>query len=135
MEQKNIEMIGGGLVCDNENCDFEDMSIKQSDYKDWVNKPCPKCGENLLTEEDFINSEKMQLAVNFMNSLSQDEINEFADCIDIEALKETPFLKDAGGLELLSSEGKVSMTVKTHKEIKAVELKLLSDGSGSKHSI
>ena len=127
MEQQNIEMIGGGLVCDNEKCDYEDMSIKQSDYKDWVNKPCPKCGENLLTEEDFINAEKMQLAVNFMNSLSQDEINDFADAIDIEALKETPFLKDAGGLELLSSEGKVSMTVKTHKEIKAVELKMSPD--------
>lgn len=124
-------MIGGGLVCDNENCDFEDMSIKQSDYKDWVDKPCPKCGENLLTEEDFINAERMQLAVELMNSLSEDEINELANSIDIEALKQTEFLKDAGGLELLSSEGKVSMTVKTHKEIKAVELKLSSDGSGS----
>ncbi len=123
MENKNIEMIEGGLVCDNENCDFEDMTIKQSDYKDWVNKPCPKCGENLLTEEDFINSEKLQLIVDSVNALTEDEINMLTSGIDVEMLKELPFFKDCIGLESLSSEDEVSMTVKTHKEIKAVEIK------------
>ena len=33
------------------------------------------------------------------------------------------FLKDAEGLELLSSKGKIAMTVSTHKEIKAVQFK------------
>ena len=42
-----------GLKCDNPDCDYVNMDIKVEDYKKWVNKPCPKCGENLLTEDDY----------------------------------------------------------------------------------
>ena len=42
-----------GIKCDNNECDYEDMSVDPADYPNWVNKPCPKCGSNLLTEEDF----------------------------------------------------------------------------------
>ena len=45
-----------GIKCDNPNCDFEDMNVSSSDYDKWVNKPCPKCGQNLLTEEDYRNT-------------------------------------------------------------------------------
>lgn len=50
-----IEVNIGGLQCDNPKCDYNDMSIKVEDYKDWVNKPCPKCGAILLTENDYKN--------------------------------------------------------------------------------
>lgn len=49
----NCGITGGGLKCDNPSCDFVDMSIEIGDYDNWVNKPCPKCGESLLTEEDY----------------------------------------------------------------------------------
>ena len=42
-----------GLKCDNPDCDFVDMSIEYEDYKNWVNKPCPKCGAILLTKFDY----------------------------------------------------------------------------------
>mgnify|MGYP000959964872 CR=1 FL=1 len=42
-----------GIKCDTEGCDFKDMSVEVEDYKDWLNKPCPKCGGNLLTQADF----------------------------------------------------------------------------------
>jgi predicted RNA-binding Zn-ribbon protein involved in translation (DUF1610 family) len=48
-----ITMNGGGLKCDNPNCDYNDMSIPTSDYKKYVNYPCPKCGANLLTKADY----------------------------------------------------------------------------------
>lgn len=43
----------GGIKCDNKDCDFKDMDVKFDDYPDWLNKPCPKCGSNLLTEQDY----------------------------------------------------------------------------------
>lgn len=42
-----------GIKCDNKNCDFRDMSVPYEDYAKWVNKPCPKCGANLLTAHDY----------------------------------------------------------------------------------
>ncbi len=42
-----------GIKCDAEGCDYKDMSVQPEDYVDWVNRPCPDCGANLLTEADF----------------------------------------------------------------------------------
>lgn len=41
-----------GIICDNPGCDYRDDSVEFKDYKAWLNKPCPKCGTNLLTKED-----------------------------------------------------------------------------------
>lgn len=40
-----------GIKCDS--CDFQDQTVKFENYKEWLNKPCPKCGDNLLTEKDY----------------------------------------------------------------------------------
>ncbi|WP_298199568.1 hypothetical protein [Desulfosporosinus sp.] len=48
-----IKMNIGGIKCDNKECDFNYMAVKFEDYTDWLNKPCPKCGSNLLTEKDY----------------------------------------------------------------------------------
>lgn len=42
-----------GIKCDNKDCDFKDMSVSYEDYPKWINKPCPKCGANLLTVHDY----------------------------------------------------------------------------------
>jgi len=42
-----------GIKCDNKYCEFADMSVKVEDYHLWLNKPCPNCGENLLTQADY----------------------------------------------------------------------------------
>ena len=51
-----------GIKCDSKECDYADMDVKFEDYPNWVNKSCPKCGENLLTEED-LNSTKMLIEI------------------------------------------------------------------------
>lgn len=51
-----------GIICDNKECDFEDESVQFDDYPNWLNKPCPKCGENLLTQED-LNTVKMLMTL------------------------------------------------------------------------
>lgn len=42
-----------GIKCDNGDCDYNDPTVSFDDYQDYINKPCPKCGENLLTESDY----------------------------------------------------------------------------------
>ena len=42
-----------GLKCDNPQCDWRDTTIKFAEYPQWLNAPCPKCGANVLTQEDF----------------------------------------------------------------------------------
>ena len=36
-----------GLKCDY--CDYRDDSVKFSEYEENIGKPCPNCGNNLLT--------------------------------------------------------------------------------------
>ena len=40
-----------GLKCDH--CDYRDDEVQFSEYKDSIGKPCPKCGENLLTQTEY----------------------------------------------------------------------------------
>lgn len=43
-----------GLKCDNQQCDWSDMSIPVDDYVRHVNTKCPQCGEIVLTSKDLI---------------------------------------------------------------------------------
>lgn len=49
MNQMNIF----GLKCDNNACDYYDETIQLEQYKEYIDYPCPKCSESLLTQEDF----------------------------------------------------------------------------------
>jgi phage FluMu protein Com len=40
-----------GIKCDH--CDWRNLTVERADYKDWLNRPCPKCGANLLTQADY----------------------------------------------------------------------------------
>jgi len=40
-----------GLRCDNPKCDYVNDDILFENYV--VGQPCPKCGDNLLTQEDY----------------------------------------------------------------------------------
>lgn len=48
-----IAFQGSGLVCDNSECDYEyDVQIDVKDLHNFIDAECPKCKENLLTQED-----------------------------------------------------------------------------------
>lgn len=46
-----LELSIKGIKCDNPNCDYINKDVEFKDYKKWINKPCPKCGANLLTQK------------------------------------------------------------------------------------
>lgn len=42
-----------GIKCDAKDCNYKDDSVSSDNYAMFVNKPCPCCGANLLTEKDY----------------------------------------------------------------------------------
>lgn len=71
---KGIRMNCVGLKCDNKGCDFVDNTISFEDYPNWINKPCPKCGENLLTEQDYYTVKTMFDIANLINDSLPEEL-------------------------------------------------------------
>ncbi len=57
------------VVCDNPACSYQVPYHKDvtDNLKLWIDKPCPMCGDNLLTEEDYEVAMKIECAVNFIN--------------------------------------------------------------------
>lgn len=48
-----MELTISGLKCDY--CDYRDESVQFSEYQESINKPCPECGQSLLTEKEYNN--------------------------------------------------------------------------------
>lgn len=57
-----------GIKCDNTNCDYK-IDVNYSEYINYVNKPCPLCGENLLTEKDYKSAKLVHGVVNLFNKV------------------------------------------------------------------
>lgn len=74
-----------GLKCDK--CSFKDDDIKIQDYIYLVNKPCPACGSNLLTEQDF-------RSVQLLAKIANNPIVKFLDCFFgfLKKIKLTKFI-------------------------------------------
>lgn len=78
-----VELNIYGIKCDA--CDFKDMSVKVEEYAEWVNKLCPKCGANLLTEADYINVKMLMEMAKIANSvLPSRESDEEKITIDVK---------------------------------------------------
>jgi ssDNA-binding Zn-finger/Zn-ribbon topoisomerase 1 len=67
--RKLIEKQESLIECDNEKCDFTVAYCEEEEkHLDlYINLPCPKCGENLLTMEDYLQHQKLMRVVNFIN--------------------------------------------------------------------
>jgi len=46
-----MELNISGLKCDF--CEYRDDDVQFSEYEASIGRPCPKCGNSLLTQEDF----------------------------------------------------------------------------------
>lgn len=66
---KILEYQESGIICDNIKCDYESSEkvITHKEMSSWVNKPCPKCGDNLLTMKDYNHHKKLIRIVNIIN--------------------------------------------------------------------
>ena len=110
-EMKNIEKIESGICCDNTECTYEDKTVESDDYINWVNKPCPECGENLLTEEDYLTSLNLDILVNLVNSMTTEELDTMS--------------RDLGNIGF-DKDDILQTTVKIHKGIHIKDVKVIS---------
>lgn len=62
-----IELNVSGIKCDA--CPYEDKTVRADTYEKWVNRPCPDCGENLLTEKDYKTVLRIQKIVRVVNRI------------------------------------------------------------------
>lgn len=120
-EQPNVEIVSSGLHCDNPKCDWEDKTVIFDNLKAWVNKPCPKCGENVLTLEDYVNAEQLRLTAEFINTLSTKDLDELGEVFGKKDISEV--FKGVKGADTLKHEGEVLITISTHKKIQIEEVK------------
>jgi hypothetical protein len=103
-----------GIICDNPNCDFHDSSATLQTFDQWLNKPCPKCGENLLTPEDMERAIKLRETVNFINSLSEEQAEMIEKALGLDKIEIT---EEAANTKFV-------IAVQTHNEFK-IEVKPL----------
>ena len=61
----------GGIKCDNPDCDYINNDVPVSDYKNWINRSCPCCGANLLTEADYKSCKTLLTIVNLVNRIGK----------------------------------------------------------------
>lgn len=108
------ELIEGGLQCDNPTCDWKGEHIKFEDYKNHINEECPKCGENILTEDDYMNAVLFHAAVDIVNSMSEEDLSKLED----PDLSKIPGFENAD-LSNYNKDGKMhTTTINLHNGIK-----------------
>lgn len=59
-----------GIICDNPKCDFKienETKDPKMDCSEYLNVGCPNCGENLLTEKDYLDYQRLLKIINWMN--------------------------------------------------------------------
>ena len=53
MANDSVRMQSLGIKCDTEGCDFKVSFGEREVYTSYLNKPCPVCSANLLTQQDY----------------------------------------------------------------------------------
>lgn len=116
---KNIEFATNqvGLKCDNTTCDYTDPSVTIEQLAFHINRKCPKCGESLLTPEDYARTQTVIATADFINTLSEEQIKQLGRIYTEETIE---------GLETPDPNTRYSMRVETHNEIKVTDIKPLS---------
>ena len=61
----------GGLKCDTPGCNYINEFVPPSDYKNWIDCPCPKCGASLLTKKDYKSFKRMLYFITCINKIGK----------------------------------------------------------------
>lgn len=121
----NIEASVHGLICDNSECDWSDSSVKLQDYPNWLNKPCPKCGQNVLTEEDYGNTLAILELSHAINKFSPEELETLIDSLKENESNEQTLVEK---YNLPKNTERVSIEFNVHKGIHIKNVKPVKNG-------
>lgn len=67
--ENEVEIKISGIKCDTPHCNYKDDDVKFEDYSNYINKKCPICNSNLLTEEEYKECLKMYKATKIANKI------------------------------------------------------------------
>ena len=67
MDKEPVQISISGIKCDS--CDYRNAEVPVEDYPKWVNKPCPNCGANLLTKEDYVATMHLMNIIDLFNEV------------------------------------------------------------------
>lgn len=123
--KQNIEVITTGLKCDNSTCDWKDTTIPDKETIFWIDAPCPKCGENLLTQQDYDDHVKVLKMVELVNSLDPEELSELVEGLSLEDINLITSMVTGGNSdEITGLNQELNMSVETHNGIKVTSIKV-----------
>lgn len=64
-----MELNISGIKCDTHHCNYRDDDVKFEEYPSWVDRPCPLCGANLLTQKSYNSCIRMKRIVRVITAL------------------------------------------------------------------
>lgn len=88
----------GGIKCDTPHCNYKDMSVKYEDYPDYIGKPCPICGSNLLTQADY---DSIKFMEKLMSNPILNAINDICLKLGMEESHYTVNMNGTGKMDLV----------------------------------
>lgn len=109
-KQETIDLQQQGLKCDTPTCDYTYIFGPDDTYTKWLNAPCPKCGSNLLTQEDHDTMVEILALIDMANSpdfeapaLPQ-EIQELVDQLEQPDMKVKLRIEFVDGVPTMTSD-------------------------------
>lgn len=97
-------------MCDH--CPWKSDAMTLELHREWIDKPCPECGEIVLFESDFLNNQKLCEYAEKVNNMSDEELAEMFPDMD---LSKAPEYKK---LDLLLIDGQITYGSKRWNDMK-----------------
>ena len=66
--EKNIVLNDAKIECITNNCGFM-VTISPNEYASFLNVGCPKCGKNLLNQEDYDSIQRFMARIKLVNGI------------------------------------------------------------------
>lgn len=104
LKKFGIEMYG--LVCDNSECDWEDMTIPFEEYKNNVGAKCPECDEPIFTKEDYDKTSQLIKSVIVSSQIDPKEVDDHLKNMSSEEMDKTLDTMNDYGLTGKGNKGK-----------------------------
>jgi len=64
---QGIKYLVVGIQCDH--CSWCDTNMQVGDQAEWLNRPCPECGHNLLTQHDYDYNRVFRIMTGIVNTV------------------------------------------------------------------